>query len=76
MTGAAADVTMKFDATQSDLLWVIWVSPESVVTAADNVHVVFTLSMGGMCTKMASTDEGGEGAINCLHEIKDNTVKV
>lgn len=66
MTGAAADVTMKFDGKTTDMLWAIWISPEVAITSADSVSVSFTLSMGGMCGKWASTEEGGEGAINCL----------
>lgn len=77
LTGATADVSLKVDTKKdAELLWVIWVSPETAVTAADAVHMSFTLSMGGLCTKMASTDDGGEGTINCLHQIKDNSVKV
>lgn len=29
-----------------------------------------------MCTKWASTDEGGEGATNCLYEVTGSTMKV
>lgn len=57
---------MKFEGKKTDMLWAIYVSPETAITAADAVHMAFTLSMGGMCNKWASTDEGGEGAINCL----------
>jgi len=38
--------------------------------------MTFTLSMGGMCKKWASTDEGGEGDVNCLYQAGDNTFKV
>jgi len=62
------DVAMKFDAKKTtDLVWAFNASPETANRGAETLSIVWAFNLESLCTKMASTDVGGEGDVNCLY---------
>jgi len=67
---------MAVEATDANLIWAVWASPETAITGGKKLLLALVMSVDTLCTKMASTDEGdnGEADVDCLYTGTQNAL--